>query len=280
MPETPPLLQTQRELQDMANPKLVRFLTESDNELGLSSVKGSLCVAENRCRLISRDTAEDTQDDAGSQSRVKAIQSILTATCLQLLIVAGSSTLMIQAGYEFSRLYLLIGILFCGFAAYQVNKLSGRLSTGLVTLGFIVYTIGLIAFICLLTSFVTKQSIFDGLIQLSVACSGLTCYAWTTSFNNWSHVEESIFCAVPCLLSTMVFWIVLSQSLVPLIISLACVMIWTLALAECTKDIMIPASSLSQLLTDLVCLHLSAVDRIKFLAVHRIRRAYEKLNIL
>ena len=48
----------------MANPKLVRFLTESDNELGLSSVKGSLCVAENRCRLISRDTAEDTQDDA------------------------------------------------------------------------------------------------------------------------------------------------------------------------------------------------------------------------
>lgn len=198
-----------------------------------------------RCRLISDDTIENTQDEQASQNRLKAIKSILSATCLQLLIVAGLSSFIIQASFDLSRLYLLLAMIACGTAAYYVDKMSGRLSTGLVTLGFIFYTIGLISLMLFLSTFVTKESIFDGIIQLSLACSGLTCYAWTTTFYDWSHVEESMYCAVPCILSTMVFWLVLSRAILPLLATLACVLIWSFALADCTKDVLIPPSSTS-----------------------------------
>lgn len=258
------------------------FLAHNDIELGnLGDSEETTAEKQARSRLMSNELADISLcSSTEGESRVRGVRYLVTSVSLHMVLISSLTLwMMFSNALPQSRLILVSGMLAAGFSGYGINKNSGRLSSGLVLVGFASFTTGIAFGLCLLGTFISREFLIHMLVQLVVACGGLCLYAWTTKYEGWSQIEERVFSSVPCVFVTLVMWLVLSSKVLPLVTSSTATLLWSLTLAECTKDSIIPARSTDQLLTDVVCIHLSTMDRLKFVALHRLRRAYQKVDI-
>lgn len=231
-----------------------------------------------RVRLISADTGEMTPEDSHGVW-VAAIRGVITASTVQVVSVLFMCLCLGLASPVLNRAVLFGGSVVAGSCAYLIIKFGARLTSSAVLFGFMLYTMGIAFSFRLLATLVSEELVSHLLVQVAVATLGLLYYSWTTSFGDWGHIEERIFGAVPSILATLVLWLVLGHEILPLTISLAIGLTWCLVHSECSKDITIPAKSLDQLLSDVVFLHLSTLETIKFLACQKLRRAFEKHGV-
>ncbi len=269
----PPLIASESRL---AKIDLNRFLGRSDIELG------SMCLGDAnsgvRTRLISGDTGNSQLDLTAESARVDAIRRVVTAVGLQMVAVLIITYWLRVTDLASNRLALLTGLLLTIGSAYLLCKHGSKFRRFSIVLGFASYTVSIAMGFALLSSLASDIIVNHLLVQLLVATIGLCYYAWTTKFEEWNSCEEKVFGAVPCILATVVLWLILSNDIVPLAATMAVSLAWTLIQSECTKDVTIPPKSVDELLEDLLFLNISTLDMLKFLAVHRLRRIYEKVN--
>lgn len=271
----PPLIASESRL---AKIDVNAFLGRSEIELG--PICSGDSSAEMRTRLISGETGEGISDSVAESTRIDAIRRVVTAVGLHIIAVSIITHWLQATGLVSNRIVLMAGLLLAAVCSYLLCKYGNKFSRFFTVLGFASYTAGLALSFVLLSSLASATAVSHLLIQLLVATVGLCYYAWTTKYEEWSSCEEKVFGAVPCILATLVLWLVMSHEVLPLAVTMLVTLAWSTIQSECSKDITIPAKTLAELLADVLFLNLSTLDMLKFLAAHRMRRLFEKLDIV
>lgn len=224
-----------------------RLLSESVNE--------ALPSGEDRVRSIRLVTG------------VIALQVLLATICAGFLLSCES----LSPGLSLASLFLLSG------SCLAFTRSCGSFSVASIVVCFLLFSVSLP--LCLSSVPLPLSVLGIFLIQLAASHLAIAIYAANTTHDSWSSVTEKIFAVMPVVFvavgSTAVNG---GDQILAVTVVTTGVAVLSLVYVEVTKDSIVPAANVSQLMSDVLAVHTGVVYRVVFLFRMKLVRLARKAN--
>lgn len=170
-----------------------------------------------------------------------------------------------------------------GLCLFSVNlwvKAHGNSKTWAVCGLFLVFSVSLPGVITLGANISSDADIQHLLFQLLGMLSGMCLYAFTTKYEEWSSTEELVFATAPNIFVSALLGIVFTDRYFALTVTSVLVFCLGVAIRDCSKETLIPASSLEQRLSDIFLIYRESPFRLGAIAKTKIEKLIEKPDIV
>jgi hypothetical protein len=271
----------------------------SEYQSGSSMIVSGLEVEKNRIdsglqELMNIETNSTSQDglilekliqdsinpDAltSGKDRIRSIQQVMASFTAHILLSSVIASLLLSEGVVTSiyarALAAILGIVI----NLIFNKYGATMSPCLAILCFGVFSFCLPFALTLIACLIGNVYFNHLLVQLSALSLGLSLYALTTKYEDWSGNDELLFSVASTTFASLVMTMIFSASLLAVFITGALVILVGMVICDCAKDNIVPANTIDQLLSDLIAIHFNIVIRSPFLFKLKFSRLARKAN--
>lgn len=253
----------------------LRSKSDLDAELNQAETGSQSPEITLRHRLMSDCMSLESQ--ASGEERVQAIRQVLTLLSIQVLAIAIWTGCLIKNQPTLVCQVVAIGTLSAG--CLLLSHFNTRLRPVVIVITFAVTSAAVPYVASLATRVFETGTIGQTLVQLGAMTIGLTLYAWTTRYEDWSSKEELVFSIAPVCFTSMVCCFLFGTNMLPAIVTGIAVAFLGAVVGDCAKDITIPAQSLDQRLLDVASIYSNGLSRSRFLIARKAARLFEKATI-
>lgn len=211
--------------------------------------------------------------------RVRAIRQVLFSLAIQLSCCSIWTALLLLDPQQTPPLVKAAAILAVVGSWTVYWRCQSSMTPVMRLLVFCCFTAGLPYSLTVLGDFFNPEDLSHGLFQLCAVMFGLCMYAWTSSYELWSSSEENLYAVIPNLFASAVLGLLISDRLLPVVISGLVVGVIGALVSECSKDVMIPASSTDQRLADILGVYLSMFSQASFKLRRRLGKVWHQPDL-
>lgn len=211
--------------------------------------------------------------------RVRAIRQVLLSLAIQLTCCSVWTAVLLldpqktPPAVKAAAVLAVLG----SWTVYWKCQSSSTPAVRLVV--FCCFTAGLPYSLTVLGDLFNPEDLSHGLFQLCAVMFGLCVYAWTSSYELWSSSEESLYAVIANLFASAVLGVLISDRLLPVVVSGLAVGVIGALVSECSKDVMIPASSTDQRLADILGVYSSIFSQASFKLRRRLGKVWHQPDL-
>lgn len=266
--------------QDTPPPNLYFLRGDEILEVEPQRLKDETCLEDTK---LTHESLIRPLEPSAASVKLTAIRQTVCSFSVHLGLVLFSTLWFLsqeQTGLP-SKAILQISAIFSAVVSFQLlHRLQERAGTVILGSLFLLFSCSLPVVLATAANVVPAEDLQHACIQLLAVLLGICIYATTTSFDEWSECEELLFALAPCVFASVIMMVLFTDRYIPVVISGVVVGLVGLALRDCSKDTLIPATSLSQRLLDVVSLYRGAGSRLGFIVKAKVERLIEKPDIL
>lgn len=274
--DTPPNNKTLIKASHGVTINLDKFRDELDND---SPMMNAETISASFEPLIEQKLMSDSINDAlpSGADRVKSIRQVTTVIALQVLLSSICAVWLLR-NETFENPIKVVAVVSLLASGLTFSWFGGLLIPIMVIFCFLVFSTSLPMTLALIGVVSDSQILTVLVIQFSGALLGLVLYAWTTEYEEWNSHIELVYVTAPVLFTSVVLVAVLGYSLLPTMATGICIGLLGLVYSDCAKDSIVPASTIDQLLADVLAVHVSVIGRAAFLLHLKFSRLARKAN--
>ena len=255
-----------------------KFRDELDQEDNLKNIETSNLSLENPIKQKLLDDCINPEALPSGDERVRSIQQVMAVFTTQLVLTSLYTIWLLKFKSGESMYVRLAAFTALFSTTLAFHKYSVRLHPVIVLLCFGVFSVALPYSVTLATCLMDNVVLSFLLIQLCTSSLGMCLYAWTTKYENWSGKEELSFMVIPQIFACLVMIFILGANPFWVIMTGVLSLFVGIIIADCSKDNIVPAKSLDQLLSDAMAIHFNIATRSLFLFKIKIMRLARKSN--
>lgn len=231
--------------------------------------------ADDHC---SPDQLEECFFPSGDQ-RLRAIRQVLLSLAIQLACCSLWTAVLLLDPKSISP-YMKASAVLAVLGSWTVYwRCQSSMSPAARLLVFCLFTAGLPYSLTVLGDFFNPEDLSHGLFQLCAVMFGLCIYAWTSSYELWNSSEENLYAVVPNLFASTILGLIVSDRVLPVVVSGLVVGVIGALVSECSKDVLIPAETIDQSLADVLGIYLSMFSQANFKLRRRLGKVWQKPDL-
>ena len=281
----PPLYELQQfSLADQPSPSLLIPLEVAPSRCSNELDKGSAATQcfsplkpQQQDDILSEGLAEDCFPSG--EQRVRAIRQVLLSLAVQVVCCSLWTAVLLVDPKQVSPLTKAAAVVAVVGSWTAYWRLQSSISAPARLLVFCSFNAGLPYSLTVLGDFFNPEDLSHGLFQLCAVMFGLCLYAWTSSYELWNSSEERLYAVVPNLFASAILGLLVSDRLLPVVVS--GVLVWLIGalVSDCSKDVLIPASSVDQRLADILGVYLSIFSQASFKMRRRLGKVWHQPDL-
>lgn len=255
---------------------LEKFRDELDNNSHAVQAETTFASLDSPIRQqLLRDSINDALPT--TSDRVRSIRKVTLVIAVQILFAYFCALWLLSRDFTDTSIKL-VALVALVASAMTFSRFGCALQPAATVLCFGVFSISLPLTLTLADSFLDSQTLLALLANICAVVTALALYAWTTEYEEWSGNLELVFTVVAVVFGSLVMILVLDFQPQATILTAVASLFVGLVYGDCSKDSLVPAATLDQLLVDVMTVHVGVVSGSAFILRHKASKLARKAN--